>query len=155
MTQGQSSFTGTVDKHSVEVTNCFSVPHNESEDEVGGNLSLPCVGCRCSLAPLCRPFLHSMLYSHLEPLQLKSALLHVHVLPVPLLAVGWPLAPSLRFSVDFWLSIPAVLLRWLLIWSLLRTCMNYTRKSLQMSSFWAGKLAGLGGGKCLSDCQGF
>uniref|UniRef100_A0A6Q2ZG46 MPN domain-containing protein n=1 Tax=Esox lucius TaxID=8010 RepID=A0A6Q2ZG46_ESOLU len=24
----------TVDKHSVEVTNCFSVPHNESEDEV-------------------------------------------------------------------------------------------------------------------------
>ncbi|XP_015272862.1 PREDICTED: eukaryotic translation initiation factor 3 subunit F [Gekko japonicus] len=26
--------TGTVDKHSVEVTNCFSVPHNESEDEV-------------------------------------------------------------------------------------------------------------------------
>ncbi|XP_047915926.2 eukaryotic translation initiation factor 3 subunit F [Anser cygnoides] len=25
---------GTVDKHSVEVTNCFSVPHNESEDEV-------------------------------------------------------------------------------------------------------------------------
>ncbi|XP_004647383.2 eukaryotic translation initiation factor 3 subunit F [Octodon degus] len=28
------SFTGTVDKHSVEVTNCFSVPHNESEDEV-------------------------------------------------------------------------------------------------------------------------
>ncbi|XP_049625339.1 eukaryotic translation initiation factor 3 subunit F-like [Suncus etruscus] len=24
---------GTVDKHSVEVTNCFSVPHNESEDE--------------------------------------------------------------------------------------------------------------------------
>uniref|UniRef100_A0A9L0JF24 Eukaryotic translation initiation factor 3 subunit F n=2 Tax=Boreoeutheria TaxID=1437010 RepID=A0A9L0JF24_EQUAS len=27
-------FPGTVDKHSVEVTNCFSVPHNESEDEV-------------------------------------------------------------------------------------------------------------------------
>ncbi|XP_032128686.1 eukaryotic translation initiation factor 3 subunit F-like [Sapajus apella] len=25
---------GTVNKHSVEVTNCFSVPHNESEDEV-------------------------------------------------------------------------------------------------------------------------
>ncbi|KAK2089382.1 Eukaryotic translation initiation factor 3 subunit F, partial [Saguinus oedipus] len=25
---------GTVDKHSLEVTNCFSVPHNESEDEV-------------------------------------------------------------------------------------------------------------------------
>ncbi|KAM9293869.1 eukaryotic translation initiation factor 3 subunit F [Gastrophryne carolinensis] len=25
---------GTVDKHSVEITNCFSVPHNESEDEV-------------------------------------------------------------------------------------------------------------------------
>ncbi|XP_026566824.1 eukaryotic translation initiation factor 3 subunit F [Pseudonaja textilis] len=25
---------GTVDKYSVEVTNCFSVPHNESEDEV-------------------------------------------------------------------------------------------------------------------------
>ncbi|KAI2668734.1 Type I phosphatidylinositol 4,5-bisphosphate 4-phosphatase-B [Labeo rohita] len=25
---------GTADKHSVEVTNCFSVPHNESEDEV-------------------------------------------------------------------------------------------------------------------------
>ncbi|KAB1280629.1 Eukaryotic translation initiation factor 3 subunit F [Camelus dromedarius] len=25
---------GTVDKHSVEVTNCFSVPHHESEDEV-------------------------------------------------------------------------------------------------------------------------
>ncbi|XP_023646901.1 eukaryotic translation initiation factor 3 subunit F [Paramormyrops kingsleyae] len=25
---------GTVDKHTVEVTNCFSVPHNESEDEV-------------------------------------------------------------------------------------------------------------------------
>ncbi|KTG44341.1 hypothetical protein cypCar_00010967 [Cyprinus carpio] len=25
---------GTTDKHSVEVTNCFSVPHNESEDEV-------------------------------------------------------------------------------------------------------------------------
>ncbi|XP_038619017.1 eukaryotic translation initiation factor 3 subunit F [Tachyglossus aculeatus] len=25
---------GTIDKHSVEVTNCFSVPHNESEDEV-------------------------------------------------------------------------------------------------------------------------
>uniref|UniRef100_A0A3P9LY08 Eukaryotic translation initiation factor 3 subunit F n=1 Tax=Oryzias latipes TaxID=8090 RepID=A0A3P9LY08_ORYLA len=25
---------GTVDKHSIEVTNCFSVPHNESEDEV-------------------------------------------------------------------------------------------------------------------------
>ncbi|XP_048358586.1 eukaryotic translation initiation factor 3 subunit F-like [Sphaerodactylus townsendi] len=25
---------GMVDKHSVEVTNCFSVPHNESEDEV-------------------------------------------------------------------------------------------------------------------------
>ncbi|NXE89453.1 EIF3F factor, partial [Menura novaehollandiae] len=28
------SIAGTVDKHSVEVTNCFSVPHNESEDEV-------------------------------------------------------------------------------------------------------------------------
>lgn len=25
---------GTIDKHSIEVTNCFSVPHNESEDEV-------------------------------------------------------------------------------------------------------------------------
>lgn len=25
---------GTCDKHSIEVTNCFSVPHNESEDEV-------------------------------------------------------------------------------------------------------------------------
>ncbi|KAJ1081443.1 hypothetical protein NDU88_001625 [Pleurodeles waltl] len=25
---------GSVDKHSIEVTNCFSVPHNESEDEV-------------------------------------------------------------------------------------------------------------------------
>ncbi|XP_053330690.1 eukaryotic translation initiation factor 3 subunit F [Spea bombifrons] len=25
---------GTADKHSIEVTNCFSVPHNESEDEV-------------------------------------------------------------------------------------------------------------------------
>ncbi|CAI9534813.1 unnamed protein product, partial [Staurois parvus] len=25
---------GTTDKHSVEITNCFSVPHNESEDEV-------------------------------------------------------------------------------------------------------------------------
>ncbi|XP_026307469.1 eukaryotic translation initiation factor 3 subunit F-like, partial [Piliocolobus tephrosceles] len=25
---------GTIDKHSVEVTNCFSVPHSESEDEV-------------------------------------------------------------------------------------------------------------------------
>ena len=25
---------GTIEKHSVEVTNCFSVPHNESEDEV-------------------------------------------------------------------------------------------------------------------------
>ncbi|MEE6491587.1 hypothetical protein FKM82_016274, partial [Ascaphus truei] len=25
---------GTVDKHCVDVTNCFSVPHNESEDEV-------------------------------------------------------------------------------------------------------------------------
>ncbi|XP_003223181.2 eukaryotic translation initiation factor 3 subunit F [Anolis carolinensis] len=25
---------GTIDKHSVDVTNCFSVPHNESEDEV-------------------------------------------------------------------------------------------------------------------------
>nr|XP_015194579.1 PREDICTED: eukaryotic translation initiation factor 3 subunit F [Lepisosteus oculatus] len=25
---------GTIDKHTVEVTNCFSVPHNESEDEV-------------------------------------------------------------------------------------------------------------------------
>ncbi|XP_038657006.1 eukaryotic translation initiation factor 3 subunit F [Scyliorhinus canicula] len=25
---------GTVDKHTVEITNCFSVPHNESEDEV-------------------------------------------------------------------------------------------------------------------------
>ncbi|CAB1433769.1 unnamed protein product [Pleuronectes platessa] len=25
---------GTVDKHTIEVTNCFSVPHNESEDEV-------------------------------------------------------------------------------------------------------------------------
>ncbi|XP_064424506.1 eukaryotic translation initiation factor 3 subunit F [Latimeria chalumnae] len=25
---------GMVDKHSVEITNCFSVPHNESEDEV-------------------------------------------------------------------------------------------------------------------------
>ncbi|MBN3304931.1 EIF3F factor, partial [Amia calva] len=25
---------GTVEKHTVEVTNCFSVPHNESEDEV-------------------------------------------------------------------------------------------------------------------------
>ncbi|KAK0145675.1 Eukaryotic translation initiation factor 3 subunit F [Merluccius polli] len=25
---------GTIEKHSVEITNCFSVPHNESEDEV-------------------------------------------------------------------------------------------------------------------------
>ncbi|MBN3288299.1 EIF3F factor, partial [Polyodon spathula] len=25
---------GTVEKHTVKVTNCFSVPHNESEDEV-------------------------------------------------------------------------------------------------------------------------
>lgn len=33
---GQFPLTGTVDKHSVEVTNCFSVPHNESEDEVSG-----------------------------------------------------------------------------------------------------------------------
>lgn len=33
---------GTVDKHSVEVTNCFSVPHNESEDEVSGNSCCPC-----------------------------------------------------------------------------------------------------------------
>lgn len=28
--------TGTIDKQTVEVTNCFSVPHNESEDEVSG-----------------------------------------------------------------------------------------------------------------------
>ena len=34
ITLGLFSLTGTVDKHSVEVTNCFSVPHNESEDEV-------------------------------------------------------------------------------------------------------------------------
>jgi len=27
-------FAGTNDKGSVEVTNCFTVPHNESEDEV-------------------------------------------------------------------------------------------------------------------------
>ncbi|XP_041038586.1 eukaryotic translation initiation factor 3 subunit F, partial [Carcharodon carcharias] len=27
-------FSGTVDKQTVEITNCFSVPHNESEDEV-------------------------------------------------------------------------------------------------------------------------
>lgn len=34
LTLGLFSPTGTVDKHSVEVTNCFSVPHKESEDEV-------------------------------------------------------------------------------------------------------------------------
>uniref|UniRef100_A0A8C9KRS9 Eukaryotic translation initiation factor 3 subunit F n=1 Tax=Serinus canaria TaxID=9135 RepID=A0A8C9KRS9_SERCA len=33
-TTGEEGDAGTVDKHSVEVTNCFSVPHNESEDEV-------------------------------------------------------------------------------------------------------------------------
>ena len=27
-------FAGTSDKGTVEVTNCFTVPHNESEDEV-------------------------------------------------------------------------------------------------------------------------
>ena len=42
ITLGLLSLTGTVDKHSVEVTNCFSVPHNESEDEVSGDLSPPC-----------------------------------------------------------------------------------------------------------------
>lgn len=40
---------GTVDKHSVEVTNCFSVPHNESEDEVRGVLWAG------GLCPCCRP----------------------------------------------------------------------------------------------------
>lgn len=32
---------GTIDKHSIEVTNCFSVPHNESEDEVCIGTDLP------------------------------------------------------------------------------------------------------------------
>uniref|UniRef100_A0A9L0JIB7 Uncharacterized protein n=1 Tax=Equus asinus TaxID=9793 RepID=A0A9L0JIB7_EQUAS len=31
-------------------------------------------------------------------------------------------------------------MRWLLTWNLLRTCMNCTRRSLQMSSSWAGTL---------------
>uniref|UniRef100_A0A1W2PP79 Eukaryotic translation initiation factor 3 subunit F n=1 Tax=Homo sapiens TaxID=9606 RepID=A0A1W2PP79_HUMAN len=43
---------GTVDKHSVEVTNCFSVPHNESEDEVSGNPSCPSAVFSCSFARL-------------------------------------------------------------------------------------------------------
>ena len=30
-----------ITEHSVEVTNCYSVPHNESEDEVSGDLRPP------------------------------------------------------------------------------------------------------------------
>lgn len=39
--------TGTVDKHTVEVTNCFSVPHNESEDEVRLNDLFAMVSSDC------------------------------------------------------------------------------------------------------------
>jgi len=35
-------FLGTSDKGTVEVTNCFTVPHNESEDEVSFHFSDNC-----------------------------------------------------------------------------------------------------------------
>lgn len=34
---------GSYDKGAVEVTNCFAVPHNESDDEVSGNMKYKCV----------------------------------------------------------------------------------------------------------------
>lgn len=51
-----------------------------------------------------------------------------------------PFHPFFLWTSSFLASFSAFLLRWLLTWNSLRTCMNYTRKSLQMSSFWAGKL---------------
>ncbi|CAM2117227.1 unnamed protein product [Caretta caretta] len=71
---------GTVDKLSVEVTNCFSVPHNESEDEVGDGL--------CSLSVSILPQrrvgrLNGMTVKHSEVLRWKmlsiSGLAHLAI----------------------------------------------------------------------------
>lgn len=138
---GPFSLTGTVDKHSVEVTNCFSVPHNESEDEVSG-IELPLCGlklffCRAPLRALphtvcCAPNQSSSSSQSSAPFGQTSCAF----------SVWWAASHSYPyFSMNFWLlSVLSCLLRWLLTWNLLRTCMNYTRKSLQMNSSWAGKL---------------
>ena len=34
---------GVTDKNSVEIRNCFGVPHNESEDEVSSNSKKTCI----------------------------------------------------------------------------------------------------------------
>ena len=72
----------------------------------------------------------------------QRALFHLDTLAGPLLFVGSGLVLFTHFAEDLWLLslLPALLIRWLLTWSLLRTCMSCTRKSLQTSSSWAGEL---------------
>ena len=143
MTHGQFSPTGTVDKHSVEVTNCFSVPHNESEDEVSGGLSCPCAGVAVILlgSPLGPPPHAVLCSSSMELLQfIEHRSVWTCFMCLFELVGGLLLFLSIS-SMDFWLlSFLFCFLRWLLTWNLLRICMNCTRKSLQMSSSWAGTL---------------
>lgn len=130
----------------MEVTNCFSVPHNESEDEVSGCLSCHCVVCSCSFARLSLrlplpPAQHVELITRSSTVQ-RAFFLCVHTCGASFVSWGWLLVLSFCFFLwtsGFLASFSACLLRWLLTWNLLRTCMNYTRKSLQMSSSLAGK----------------
>ena len=73
----------------------------------------------------------------------QRALFHLDILSGPLLFVGSGLlscSPILLWTCGFLAFFSALLLRWLLTWNLLRTCMSCTRKSLQTSSSWAGEL---------------
>lgn len=111
-------------------------------------MSCPCAVCGCSFAGL--PFgppPHNMLCSSLELLQFTElGSIWTNFMCLFCLVVASHSYPF--FSMNFWLlSFLSCLLRWLLTWNLLRTCMNCTRKSLQMSSSWAGKLGYRGIGK--------
>lgn len=96
VTRGPFSVPGTVDKHSVEVTNCFSVPHNESEDEVSGICTAPAWSPAARLWPLPRHCVWGSNQSGLQNASSQSDLLSGHSVchgrpqPCPSTLLGFP-----------------------------------------------------------------
>ena len=105
-------------------------------------IPLPC-GLQLFLCQaLCEALLHQVCHAHNQNCSSKSFVPFGHICRASCLCWEWPLVLFTHFAVDLWLLslLPALLLRWLLTWSLPRTCMSCTRKSLQTSSSWAGEL---------------
>lgn len=153
--------TGTTDKHSVEVTNCFSVPHNESEDEVrpttSSHLPVKVLWCIRGIPWYLwyMPFTW-MITLHLLNISWKLPWDHHifgYVLPNYWMYFGVPpwkyhstwISKTLSFkdkvnNTQKWPHpcLQCLYYRWLLTWSSPRTCTSFIRRFRQVKSLLDG-----------------